>query len=55
MICPNCREYTSWRYKRCPMCGVLTPQPSAPETGPERPGPMPGTGFVEPRIGSDAA
>lgn len=47
MICAGCGAYTSWRYKRCPECGVLLPQPKAPEQGPERPGPgpAPGAGF----------
>jgi rRNA maturation protein Nop10 len=27
MNCPNCKQYTHWRYKRCPICGALLPQP----------------------------
>lgn len=40
MICPNCREFTSWRYKRCPECHAVLPQPEAPEEAPHRP-PLP--------------
>lgn len=37
MICPHCSEFTSWRYRRCPSCNGLLPQPDAPEEAPHRP------------------
>lgn len=39
MICPHCKEYTSFRYKNCPMCKVPLPMPKVPEHAPSRPGP----------------
>lgn len=44
MICPNCSEYTSARYVRCPHCGTLQKPPEAEET-PKPVPPMPTTGM----------
>lgn len=41
MNCPNCGEFTSWRYRRCPHCQAKLPEPEGPAPAPEEPGPQP--------------
>lgn len=36
MICPKCKNYTSWRYLKCPHCGVKQEQPSCLDSAYER-------------------